>query len=367
MKKSLILALGLFVLSTGLLLANTAKAKPAAFTLANPSEGAAGGSTPGMFFWLAGAPAKPSPGAGPSGSGIIETNYPLCLTAIGWEALYSNTDGIDNTAGGFSALRNNTVGHSNTASGSRALYSNTTGSRNTAVGYNALYYNTGGSLETFQSSSNTAIGAFTLHYNTTGASNTAIGEGALRDNTTGSQNTAIGLYALSAENPAGDCNTAIGSLAMQYNAGHNNIAIGQEAGRYGKKTGSFNIWVSDMGTETDEGVIRIGRAGTQSGTWIAGIVESPPFIAGQNPAVVGISSDGRLRTIPNELLPSQGPQGPIGPRGPDGEGLMSGSLLLLPSTIAPPTGYNLIGSTELKVDTPDNKNVKIIVNVYQKQ
>ena len=366
MKKSLILVLGFFVLSTGLLLANTAKAKPAAFTLANPSGGAAGGSTPWMSFSLAGAPAKPSPGAGPSGSGIIETNYPLCLTAIGWEALYSNTDGIDNTAGGFSALRNNTVGHSNTASGSRALYSNTTGSRNTAVGYNALYYTTGGDLDALQSSSNTAIGAFTLHYNTTGASNTAIGEGALRDNTTGSQNTAIGLYALSAENPAGDCNTAIGSLAMQYNAGHNNIAIGQEAGRYGKKTGSFNIWVSDMGTETDEGVIRIGREDIQLGTWIAGIVKTP-MTAEMSPAVVGITSKGRLGTIPNELLPSQGPQGPIGPRGPAGEGLMSGSLLLLPSTIAPPIGYNLIGSTELKVDTPDNKNVKIIVNVYQKQ
>lgn len=377
MKKSLILALGFFVLSTGLLLANTAKAKPAAFTLANPGGGAARGSTPGMSFWLAGAPAEPSPGAGPSGSGIIETNYPLCLTAIGWQALFSNTTGDRNTASGFQALFNNTSGYQNTASGSQTLYHNTTGSRNTAVGYEALRYNTGGSLDT-DSSSNTAIGAFTLHFNTTGASNTAIGVGALRDNETGSQNTAIGFYALS-ENPAGNYNTAIGSLAMQFNDGSNNIAIGQQAGQNTKR-GSWNIWVGNVGTETDEGVIRIGRKGTQSGTWIAGIVESP-LSAGA--AVVGIQTDGRVGTLASALLPPgpQGPAGPTGatgaigpkgdtgatgPQGPVGAGLIPGSLLFLLPNVAPPPGYAYIGSTELKVDTPDKKSIKIIINVYQK-
>lgn len=392
MKKSLIFALGFFVLSTGLLLANTAKAKPAAFTLANPSGGATHGSTPGMFFWLAGVPAEPSPGAGPSG-GLIETDYNNGrVTAIGSGALYYYTLGSDNTACGFHALVYNTSGYENTAIGSSTLSSNTTGSRNTAVGFNALFFNTGGVLEDFQSSSNTAIGAFTLSCNTTGGNNTAIGVGAITRNTTGSQNTVIGSLALY-NHPMSSFNTAIGANAMHLlTQGDHNTAIGQDAGR-NAKTGWWNIWIGNEGTETDGGVIRIGRAGTQTGTWIAGIVESPPFIAGQNPAVVGIASDGRLRTVPSELLPKgdpgpQGPQGPAGPAGatgatglqgpqgpigltgqmgPAGPGLISGSLLFLLANVAPPADYTYIGSTEFKLGPPNNKSDRLVVYIYVKK
>ena len=67
-------------------------------------------------------------------------------TAIGDDALYSNTTGSENTAIGFSVLRGNTTGSFNTATGLQALLSNTTGHRNTAIGFKALRHNTTGSF-----------------------------------------------------------------------------------------------------------------------------------------------------------------------------------------------------------------------------
>ena len=63
-------------------------------------------------------------------------------TAVGFEALSSNTGGSSNTASGYWALYGNTTGYSNTAHGFAALLSNTTGNYNTASGFRALY-NTG--------------------------------------------------------------------------------------------------------------------------------------------------------------------------------------------------------------------------------
>ena len=56
-------------------------------------------------------------------------------TAIGVDALYSNTIGDHNLANGANALYNNTEGANNTAIGTSALASNTKGSNNTGVGY----------------------------------------------------------------------------------------------------------------------------------------------------------------------------------------------------------------------------------------
>ena len=78
----------------------------------------------------------------------------------------------------------------NTAVGNNALASNTTGLYNTAVGNNALVFNTTGI-------SNTALGSDALKSNITGTNNTAIGTSALL-NTTGINNTAIGSSAGSA-------------------------------------------------------------------------------------------------------------------------------------------------------------------------
>src|SRR5262249_34771694 len=101
-------------------------------------------------------------------------------TVLGDDALIANT-GFFNTAIGFEALSSNTVGGVNTAIGFEALWLNTTGGYNTAVGYAALQSNTFGA-------GNTATGYGALNGNTTGAFNVAAGESALANNTTGNLN-----------------------------------------------------------------------------------------------------------------------------------------------------------------------------------
>jgi hypothetical protein len=64
-------------------------------------------------------------------------------TAEGTDALFSLTpSGQYNTAVGLNALYTDTTGRRNTALGAQALRSNLTGGSNTAVGVNALYANT---------------------------------------------------------------------------------------------------------------------------------------------------------------------------------------------------------------------------------
>src|SRR5690242_16635623 len=101
--------------------------------------------------------------------------YPGKNTAEGEDALFNlDTSQITaNTAIGFQALYSNTTGQANTATGEIALYSNTTGAGNTANGDNALYSNTTGGA-------NTANGEYSLYFNTTGNSNTASGANALQ-------------------------------------------------------------------------------------------------------------------------------------------------------------------------------------------
>jgi hypothetical protein len=87
------------------------------------------------------------------GTGDIEVNGltigrsaggDISNTAVGYNALFSNTTGIQNTAVGYNALSSNTTGNRNIAGGYNTLFSNTTGIQNTAVGYNALSSNTTG-------------------------------------------------------------------------------------------------------------------------------------------------------------------------------------------------------------------------------
>src|SRR6266545_1621540 len=132
-------------------------------------------------------------------------------TFLGDSALVSNTTGNDNTASGFEALTNNTIGNDNTATGFEALSNNTTGSGNTANGFQALFNNTAGN-------------------------NTASGNQALFSNTTG----------------------------------NNNIAVGFQAG-LNLTTGNNNIDVGNAGVAGESRRIRIGTAGTQTKTFIAGI------------------------------------------------------------------------------------------------
>jgi hypothetical protein len=133
-------------------------------------------------------------------------------------------NGSYHTAVGVEALFSNTYGTSNTAIGYRSLYTNDTGSNNTAIG-NSSQLNSGGT-------DNTSVGSASLYANTTGFSNTAIGSQSLQYNTEGIFNNSLGYYALNS-NTLGNNNTAIGVYSVEYNStGSDNIGIGYQAGKY---------------------------------------------------------------------------------------------------------------------------------------
>jgi uncharacterized coiled-coil protein SlyX len=219
-------------------------------------------------------------------------------TALGYSALSSNTNGSDNTAIGYTALASNGFdGTDNAAVGAGALFSNVSGGFNTAVGFNALFKNT--------ASNNTAVGDQALLNNTSGTENTATGAGALFKNTTGNNNTADGLEALFS-NTTGFNNTADGILALENNiGGHDNIAVGFQAlkgnttgvnnvalgSNAGSNltTGSNNIDIGAQGAAGESAKIRIGKQGTQNGTFIAGI--SGAAVTGTQ---VVVNSSGKL-------------------------------------------------------------------------
>jgi len=197
------------------------------------------------------------------GAGALQNNNADDNTANGANALFSNTIGIQNTANGVEALFNNTTANENTASGYQALFSNTTGIKNTAVGVEALFNNT-------IANENTANGYQALFSNTTGVCNTAIGFDALHKSTIGGNNTASGWGALEL-NTTGGNNAANGFEALFSNTtGSNNVALGYLAG-HNLTTGSNNIDIGNGGVAGEGAKIRIGKVGTQNGTFIAGI------------------------------------------------------------------------------------------------
>jgi hypothetical protein len=256
-------------------------------------------------------------------------------TAIGYAALSINT-GMSNTAVGKSALQFNTTAVANTGIGANSLNQNTTGTSNTAVGYNSLVSNTEGgynvsfgraALErnTLASGNsafgahslgmntmgewNSAFGYFALHNNTTGVNNLALGSQSLHSNSSGGFNTAVGRVALF-NNTEGDGNVGLGASALQLNsAGDNNTAVGHSAGYYltgsgniviggfaghGLRGGSKNIVIGATGENGDSGVIRLGRLGDQSSTFITGVFAATP--AGSAATVV-VDSNGQFGTI----------------------------------------------------------------------
>ena len=240
-------------------------------------------------------------------------------TVQGDDALISLTSGTDNTANGSNALLNNTIGIENTATGSHALYYNTTGNYNVANGDYALYSNTTGidndafgsgtMLSNTTGSKNSAIGDVALYRNTTGYGNAASGANALQENTIGSNNTANGAFALfnnttSSDNTAtgfqalfgnitGGNNTASGYDALYNNTtGGSNITLGFQAG-LNLTTGNSNIDIGNVGVAGESKRIRIGTAGTQTKTFIAGI--SGATVAGGVGVIVG--SNGQLGTV----------------------------------------------------------------------
>src|SRR6266516_3632739 len=208
-------------------------------------------------------------------------------TAIGFDALYSNTTGDSNTATGSIALSTNTTGVRNTADGFAALNSNTTGERNTATGRAALTFNTTGN-------NNTADGHDALFSNTTAIRNTATGSFALFSNTTGPNNTALGYFALFS-NTTGNSNTGNGYDALLNNTtGIGNIALGNFAGS-NLTTGDNNIDVGNVGIAGESDTIRIGTVGTQTATYMAGIVGKTAPMG----TPVFINANGQLGTTPS--------------------------------------------------------------------
>jgi hypothetical protein len=189
--------------------------------------------------------------------------YPNNNTAEGSDALFSLTNGSFNTAVGESALNSNTTGNSNTATGAGALEKNINGNFCTATGVDAL------------------------NNNSSGLNNTAMGFSALDSNTGGNRNTAAGVRALEA-NITGSDNTAMGYQALTNSPGSNNIALGSNAGA-NLTSGSNNIEIGNVGLAGDAAKIRIGKQGTQNGTFIAGIFGVP--ITG---STVVVNSTGKL-------------------------------------------------------------------------
>jgi len=171
--------------------------------------------------------------------------------------------------GGFETLHDNTTGDNNTASGLDAPYSNTSGSKNIAAGYRTLFSNTAGV-------DNTATGVNALYSNTTSGGNAAYGLNALFNHTTGNSNTGIGANAL-----------------LNSTTGSSNIALGSQAGA-SLTTGSNNIDIGAPGVAGESAKIRIGRQGTQDGTYIAGILGAT---AGRAPIPVYVGPGGKLGTV----------------------------------------------------------------------
>jgi hypothetical protein len=232
---------------------------------------------------------QPPPGGGYAGDNTAlgdDALYSLAggsqETALGYHALYSDVDGIENTAVGANTLAANTHGYDNAALGVFALTSNTTGFDNDALGRDALYANTTGA-------GNCAVGDNALERSTTGNTNCAFGNGAMGLLITGSSNVAIGPGALGLAKSS-NYNIAIGYAAFSSPLpGTQNIAVGYEAGQALNK-GSNNIMIANAGSKRDDGVIRLGTAGTQTAAYIAGIAGTTV----PSGAAVVVGSDGQL-------------------------------------------------------------------------
>ena len=164
-------------------------------------------------------------------------------SALGYFSLGGITTGVFNTAIGQSALQANTTASYNTAVGGEALKANTTATFNCAVGFQSLRDNTTGA-------NNIAIGGYqALIVNTTGSQNTAVGTGSLAANTTASNNTAVG-YQAGYSNTTGTGMTFVGNAAgYTSTTGNNSTYLGASAGSVA--TASNNTFV---GTSAGESV-----------------------------------------------------------------------------------------------------------------
>lgn len=193
-----------------------------------------------------------------AGAGVNDDGSANDNTALGIDALASNSDGFGNTAVGKEALTSNTSGGANTALGGGALGSNLTGARNVAVGAGALASNTNGGQ-------NIAVGVSPLIYNSTGWNNIAIGYESMYNNNSGSENVSIGNSA--GYNSSGSNNVFIGSFAGYDETGSNKLYIESSSSTIPLIYGDFS---SDKlvfnGSATVTGTLNISNAYTLPNT-----------------------------------------------------------------------------------------------------
>jgi hypothetical protein len=161
------------------------------------------------------------------------------------------------TSFGLLAGYNNSVtGLNNTAIGSNALYTNSTGDFNLAIGSNALRVGT--------ANYNTAIGVNSLYSTTSGQYNMAIGATSMFKNVSGDRNLAFGISALY-NSVSGSDNVAIGGNSLLNTLGSANIAVGYNSGR--GKNGSGSIYLGNeagysASTISESNVLYIGNSST---------------------------------------------------------------------------------------------------------
>jgi hypothetical protein len=166
-------------------------------------------------------------------------------TADGVAALANNDTGSGSTAVGFAALDFSvaTGTAANTAVGYQALLGNVnmsgnTGVYNSALGYQALQSNTSGFL-------NTAMGFQALQFNTIGSYNTAVGNNTLAGTTTGTNNIAIG-YSAGSSIGTSSCPGVV-SCSYNIDIGNNGVAEDQFTIRIGSgQSATYIAGISDF-------------------------------------------------------------------------------------------------------------------------
>jgi Chaperone of endosialidase len=204
----------------------------------------------------------------------IGSNFPNAFngnnnTGVGYYALFTTSQGYDNSAFGISAMGGPSAvisNNSNNAFGRNAMYSIFSGSNNVAFGQavltsistannnaafgllsmtvnqssnNHLAFGLGSLQGHLTNDNSTAVGTNALLKDQSGANNVAIGSGALQGSISSSSNTGVGYIALSSLK-IGTGNVALGHSASNSNDGQNNTTAGNQV-FYLNTTGSNNV------------------------------------------------------------------------------------------------------------------------------
>ena len=192
------------------------------------------------------------------------------ITAAGINAIIDAVNGVGAFQGNLELPATTPLTGQFQVNGARFLHS--FGTHNTFLGRNAGNF-------TLTGSNNTAVGNTVLLFNTFGSNNTAVGNTVLLFNTFGSNNTAVGEDAL-----------------VSNTEGGSNTAVGEDAGSLAT-TGDHNIYLGAnvFGVAGEANTMYLGRVGTQTTTFIAGVRGSTTGVA--DAIQVLIDSSGQLGTV----------------------------------------------------------------------